>query len=159
MKTRTLTALALAVALIAPSAMAQNKAAYAKSSADFYKLSAALSASLADLTKRATTASPNDKDMLKLVVNQLSVASASADGVLALGAVAAEMRDAGDLGIVKKHLGSQCVAMKSVTEPTAKYFDSLSANIAAVATAAEVTKARDLLRQMGQHALCGGGKA
>jgi hypothetical protein len=157
---RILTATLLSTALLVQPAMAQNKVAISKSVTEFHKLSQGLAASLADLGKRATTASPNDKDMLKLVTNQLSLVDATADGVLALGVVGAEVRDAGDLAIVKKHLASRCTALKSLSDATGKYVGSLAANIAAVATAAEVTKSRDLVVQMGQHPLCNatGGK-
>lgn len=151
---RILTSTLLSAAFLIQPAMAQNKAAISKSVTDFHKLSQVLAASLSDLGKRATTASPNDKDMLKLVTNQLSLVDATADGVLALGAVGAEVRDAGDLAIVKKHLASRCTALKSLSEATGKYVGSLASNIAAVATAAEVTKSRDLVVQMGQSPLC-----
>ena len=157
---RILTSALLSAVFLMQPALAQNKAAISKSVTEFHKLSQGLAASLADLGKRATTASPNDKDMLKLVTNQLSLVDATADGVLALGVVGAEVRDAGDLAIVKKHLGTRCSALKSLTEGTGKYVGSLASNIAAVPTAAEVTKARDLVVQMGQHTLCNatGGK-
>jgi len=151
---RILTSTLLSAAFLIQPAMAQNKAAISKSVTDFHKLSQVLAASLSDLGKRATTASPNDKDMLKLVTNQLSLVDATADGVLALGVVGAEVRDAGDLAIVKKHLASRCTALKSLSEATGKYVGSLASNIAAVATAAEVTKSRDLVVQMGQSPLC-----
>jgi hypothetical protein len=151
---RILTSAALSAVFLLQPAMAQNKAAIGKSVTDFHKLSQGLAASLADLGKRATTASPNDKDMLKLVSNQLSLVDATADGVLALGVVGAEVRDAGDLAIVKKHLATRCSALKSLAEASGKYVGSLSSNIAAVATAAEVTKARDLVVQMSLHPLC-----
>ncbi|MEI8155891.1 MAG: hypothetical protein WCH60_03435 [Burkholderiales bacterium] len=151
---RILTSTLLSAAFLIQPAMAQNKAAISKSVTDFHKLSQGLAASLSDLGKRATTASPNDKDMLKLVTNQLSLVDATADGVLALGVVGAEVRDAGDLAIVKKHLASRCTALKSLSEATGKYVGSLASNIAAVATAAEVTKSRDLVVQMGQSPLC-----
>jgi len=141
-------------ALLSAPAFAQNKAAIGKSVSDFYKVSTALSASLTDLGNRTATASPNDKDMLKLATSQLGIANAIADGVLELGAVAAEVNDAGSLGIAKKHLTGRCNAMKSTAEATAKYLESLASNIAAVATAAEVRKSRDLLTQMVQHPLC-----
>lgn len=144
----------LAATLLVQPALAQNKAAMGKTATEFLKLSQGLATSLADLTKRAGTASPNDKDMLKLVTQQLSLVDATADGVLALGVVAAEMRDASDLAMAKKHLGIRCTALKSLTESTGKYVASLASNIAAVATSAEVNKARDLVDQMGQHALC-----
>ena len=91
----------LAVALLTQPAFAQNKAAIGKSASEFLKLSGSLAASLADLTKRTKTASPNDKDMLKLVTQQLALVDATNDGVLALGVVAAEVRDAADLTFVK----------------------------------------------------------
>ena len=144
----------MTAALLAPLAIAQNKAAIGKSATDFHKVSQALAASLSDLGKRASTASPKDRDMLKLVTNQLALVDATADGVLALGVVAAEVKDAGDLAIVKRHLSSRCTALKSLSDASAKYVGSLASNIAAVATAAEVTKARDLVVQMGQHTLC-----
>ena len=97
--------------------------------------------------------------MLKLVTNQVSLVDATADGVLALGVVAAEVRDAGDMAIAKKHLATRCTALKSISEATGKYVGSLASNIAAVATAAEVNKSRDLVVQLGQHALCNPGKA
>jgi hypothetical protein len=151
----------LAVVMVAQPASAQNKAAISKSATEFNKLSAGFSASLSELSKRSATASPNDKVMLKLVISQLSIVNATVEGVLDLGEVAAEVRDAGDLAIVKKHLTARCSSLKSMAEATAKYVDSVSSNIAAVATTAEVTKSRELLLQMGQHSLCGGkpGKA
>ena len=145
---------ALAVACLAQPALAQNKAALGKTAADFQTVSQSLSKSLDDLSKRTNTASPNDKDMLKLVSNQLSLVDATADGVVALGILAAEMRDAGDLGVAKKHLAARCNALKSLADASAKYVGSLASNIAAVATAAEVNKARDLVSQMGAHPLC-----
>ena len=151
---RILSSVLFAVVMLALPAMAQNKAAMTKLSGEFYKVSLGLSNSLADLTKRISTASPNDRDMLKLVTSQLGIVNASAEGVLDLGALAGEVRDAGDMAIVKKHLISRCANFKSSAEATAKYMESVSANIAAVATAAEVTKARELLTQLGQHALC-----
>jgi len=145
---------ALAVACLAQPALAQNKAAMGKTAADFHTVSQSLAKSLDDLSKRVNTASPNDKDMLKLVNNQLSLVDATADGVVALGILAAEMRDAGDLGVAKKHLAARCSALKSLADASAKYVSSLASNIAAVATAAEVNKARDLVSQMGAHPLC-----
>lgn len=147
-------AAALAVACLAQPALAQNKAAIGKTAADFHTVSQSLAKSLDDLSKRVNTASPNDKDMLKLVNNQLSLVDATADGVVALGILAAEMRDAGDLGVAKKHLAARCSALKSLADASAKYVGSLASNIAAVATAAEVNKARDLVSQMGAHPLC-----
>jgi hypothetical protein len=157
--TRILSSSLLAAALVLQPAFAQNKAAIGKSVTEFLKLSQGLAASLADLSKRAGTASPNDKDMLKLVTHQLGLVDATADGVLALGVVAAEVRDAGDLAIVKKHLATRCTALKSLADASGKYVGSLASNIAAVATAAEVNKSRDLVVQMGQHSLCNAGKA
>jgi hypothetical protein len=156
---RNLTLSILAASLLVQPAMAQNKAAIGKSVTEFIKVSQSLAASLADLSKRAGTASPNDKDMLKLVTNQVGLVDATADGVVALGLVAAEMRDASDLAAAKKQLATRCTALKSLSEASAKYVGSLASNIAAVATAAEVNKARDLVTQLGQHALCNPGKA
>ena len=156
---RILTLSVLAASLLVQPAMAQNKAAIGKSVTEFIKLSQSLAASLADLSKRAGTASPNDKDMLKLVTNQVGLVDATADGVVALGLVAAEMRDASDLAAAKKQLATRCTALKSLSEASGKYVGSLASNIAAVATAAEVNKARDLVVQLGQHALCNPGKA
>ncbi|MFZ2306715.1 MAG: hypothetical protein WAW73_13320 [Rhodoferax sp.] len=151
---RILSSSVLAVALLAQPAFAQNKAAIGKSVTEFHKLSEGLANSLADLSKRAGTASPNDKDMLNRVTNQVALVDVTADGVLALGVVAAEVRDAGDLAIAKKHLATRCTALKSMAEATGKYVGSLASNIAAVATAAEVNKSRDLVVQMGQSTLC-----
>jgi hypothetical protein len=156
---RILSTTLLATTLLVQPALAQNKAAIGKSVTEFLKVSQGLATSLSDLSKRAGTASPNDKEMLKLVTNQLSLVDATADGVLALGVVAAEVRDAGDMAIAKKHLATRCTALKSISEATGKYVGSLASNIAAVATAAEVNKSRDLVVQLGQHALCNPGKA
>lgn len=156
---RILTLSVLTAAVLVQPAMAQNKAAIGKSVTEFIKVSQGLATSLADLSKRAGTASPNDKDMLKLVTNQLGLVDATADGVVALGLVAAEMRDASDLAAAKKQLATRCTALKTLSEASAKYVGSLASNIAAVATAAEVNKARDLVTQLGQHALCNPGKA
>lgn len=144
----------VAIASLQPAA-AQTKAVLAKANAEFYKQATGLSTSLADLTKRISTASPNDRDMLKLVVSQLNVINANAEGVLDLGALTTELRDAGDVAIVKRHLTARCATFRSSAEATAKYIESVSANIAAVATAAEVKQARELLVQMGQSAICG----
>ena len=57
---RILTSALLSTVLLAQPALAQNKAAIGKSVTEFHKLSQGLAASLADLGKRATTASPND---------------------------------------------------------------------------------------------------
>ena len=143
-----------ALALLQPAA-AQTKAVLAKANAEFYKQASGLSTSVAELGKRISTASPSDRDMLKLVVNQLGVINANAEGVLDLGSLTTELRDAGDIAIVKRHLASRCSTFRSSTEATAKYIESVSANIAAVATAAEVTKARELLVQMAQNPICG----
>lgn len=156
---RILTLSVLTATLLAQPAMAQNKAAVGKSVTEFIKVSQGLATSLADLSKRAGTASPNDKEMLKLVTNQVGLVDATADGVVALGLVAAEMRDASDLAAAKKQLATRCTALKTLSEASSKYVGSLSSNIAAVATAAEVNKARDLVTQLGQHALCNPGKA
>lgn len=156
---RILTLSVLTAAVLVQPAMAQNKAAIGKSVTEFIKVSQGLATSLADLSKRAGTASPNDKDMLKLVTNQLGLVDATADGVVALGLVAAEMRDASDLAAAKKQLATRCTALKSLSEASGKYVGSLASNIAAVATAAEVNKSRDLVTQLGQHALCNPGKA
>ena len=150
-----LTIAALASALLVQPAAAQNKAAQGKANAEFYKQVNALSASVTDLGKRITTASPNDREMLKLIVNQLSVVNASTDAVLDLGALTVELRDAGDIAIVRKHLATRCESFRASLDATAKYLGSVSANIAAVATAAEVGKTRELLVQMGQTPVCG----
>ncbi len=155
---RILSTSVLAVTLLIQPAMAQNKAAIGKSVNEFLKVSQDLSAALADLTKRSEKASPNDKDMLKLVTTQVGLVDATADGVVALGVVAAEMKDNSDLAVAKKQLATRCTALKSLSEATAKYVGSLSSNIAAVASAAEVNKTRDLLVQMSQHPLCAVGK-
>lgn len=151
----------LAATLLIQPAMAQSKdkAAISKSVTEFIKVSQGLAASLADLSKRAGTASPNDKDMLKLVNGQLGLVDATADGVVALGLVATEMRDGSDMAAAKKHLATRCTALKSLADASGKYVGSLASNIAAVATAAEVKKASELVVQMGQHALCNPGKA
>ncbi len=155
---RILSTSVLAVTLLVQPAMAQNKAAIGKSVNEFLTVSQSLSTVLADLTKRSEKSSPNDKDMLKLVTTQVGLVDATADGVVALGVVAAEMKDASDLAAAKKQLAARCTALKSLSEATGKYVGSLASNIAAVATAAEVNKARDLLLQMSQHPLCAMGK-
>lgn len=152
---QTLIAAALASLVVLQPAAAQNKAALAKSVAEFDKLSRSFASSYEDLGKRVTTASPNDKEMLKLVLSQLALADLTVDATLDLGLVASEVRDAGDQAIVKKHLALRCKSFKAMAESSAKYIDSVAANIAAVATAAEARKAGDLLQQMGQHPLCG----
>ncbi len=135
-------------------AMAQNKAVMAKAAVDFQKQSTALAASLAELTTRSSKASPNDKDMLKLITGQVALVDAYADGVLALGAVAAEMRDASDMGIAKKYLALRCKSFKTLADGVAPYIGGLANNIAAPATAAEVNKAKELIAQLPQQALC-----
>ena len=144
----------LAAALLAQPAMAQNKVAMTKSVNEFITLSQGLASTLADLSKRSETASPNDKDMLKLVNTQLGIVDATADGVVALGLVAARMRDNSDMVVAKTQLGTRCAALKTLADASAKYVGSLASNIAAVATAAEVKKARDFVVQMSQHELC-----
>ncbi len=92
--------------------------------------------------------------------NGTSFSSPAVAGIAALylqkypNATAAEVRDAGDLAIAKKHLAARCTALKFLTDATGKYVGSLATSIAAVATVAEVNKSRDLVVQMGQHALC-----
>lgn len=144
----------LAGACVFNPALAQNKAAMAKNANDFLVISQNLAKSLEDLTKRATTASPNDKEMLKLINNQIGLVDATADGVVALGVLAAEMRDGADMASAKKHLASRCTALKSIADGSAKYVGSVASSIAAVATAAEANKARDLMAQMAAHPLC-----
>ena len=134
---------------------AQSKAATAKLATEFQQQSVALATTLSALSKRVATASPNDKEMLKLVNNQLGLVDATADGVLALGFVAAEVRDGGDQTIAKKYLGARCTALKTLAETTASYIGSLANNIAAPASATEVNKAKDQVTQIGQSALCG----
>ena len=147
---------ALLVSLALQPAMAQNKAALAKATADFQKQSTAVAASLAELTARAAKASPNDKDMLKLINSQVALVDATADGVLALGAVASEMKDAGDMATAKKYLAIRCKTLKTLADGVAPYIGGLANNIAAPATAAEINKAKDLIAQLPQQALCSG---
>jgi len=156
---RIVSASLLTAALLAQPVMAQNKAVMAKSVNEFITLSQGLASTLADLSKRAETASPNDKDMLKLVGTQLGIVDATADGVVALGLVAARMRDSSDMAVAKTQLGTRCAALKTLADASVKYVGSLASNIAAVATAAEVRKARDLVQQMSQHELCSASKA
>ena len=151
---RIVSASLLAAALLVQPAMAQNKGAIAKSVNEFITLSTGLAATLADLNKRSEKASPNDKEMLKLVNTQLGIVDATADGVVALGLVASLMRDNSDLTVAKKQLATRCAAFKTLADPSAKYVGSLVANIAAVASAAEVKKAGELVTQMSQHELC-----
>lgn len=152
---RTLSFAVLCAAALLQPAAAQNKAAMTKANAEFYKQVSGLSASVTDLGKRTATASPNDREMLKLIVNQLSIVNASSDAVLDLGALTVELRDAGDIAIVRKHLTQRCTAFRSSLDATAKYINSVKSSIAAVATAAEVGKAHELLTQMGQNVICG----
>ena len=151
---RTVLSTALLAVLAIQPALAQNKAAMAKAATDFQKQSSALATVLADLTTRSAKASPNDKDMLKLITSQVALVDANADGVLALGVVAAEVRDAGDMGIAKKYLAIRCKALKSLADGVAPYIGGLANNIAAAATVAEVNKAKDLIAQLPQQALC-----
>jgi len=148
-----LSSLLLSVMVFQP-ALAQ-KAVMGKAATDFQQQSVALAANLSGLSKRVTTASPNDKEMLKLVINQLALVDATADGVLALGFVAADMRDSSDQASAKRHLGTRCAALKTLAEGTSTYIGSLASNIAAPASAAEVVKAKDLTSQLGQATLCG----
>ena len=153
-KSSYLLATTMAAACLLNPALAQNKAAMTKNAADFLVVSQGLSKSLEELTKRATTASPNDKEMLKLINNQVALVDATADGVVALGVLTAEIKDSSDLAKAKKHLASRCTALKSIADGSAKYVGSVASSIAAVATAAEANKARDLMAQMAAHPLC-----
>ena len=147
---------ALLATLALQPALAQNKAAMAKATTDFQKQSISLAASLAELSTRTTKASPNDKEMLKLITGQIALVDATADGVVALGGVAAEVKDAGDMAIAKKYLTIRCKALKTLADGVAPYVGGLANNIAAPATAAEVNKAKDLIAQLPQQALCTG---
>lgn len=149
---------ALLVVMAIQPVLAQNKAALIKATSDFQKQSTAVAASLADLTARTAKASPNDKDMLKLITSQIALVDVSSDGVLALGVVAAEVRDAGDVAIAKKYLAIRCKALKTRAEGIAPYIGGLANNIAAPATVAEVHKARDLIAQLPEQALCSVGR-
>ncbi len=140
---------------IAP-AQAQTKAAFGKSASEFATQSQALGTTIAALQKRAGTASPYDKEMLNLMLGQLGKVDAIADGVLALGYVAAEMRDAGDLAAAKKQLVARCSAFKKAAESSGQYMASLAANIAAKDIIVDATKAKDLTLQMGGLSLCAG---
>ncbi len=139
-------------------ALAQSKANAGKSTAtaDFQRQASALAASLSELTTRATKASPNDKDMLKLINSQIALVDAHADGVVALGSAATEVKDAGSAAIVKKYLAIRCKALRTLAEGVSPYVGGLANNIAAPATAAEVNKAKDLIAQLPQQALCAG---
>ncbi len=144
----------IAALLAVQPALAQNKAATTKLAAEFQQQSVALATTLSALSKRVATASPNDKEMLKLVNNQLGLVDATADGVLALGFVSAEVRDGGAQTVTKKYLGTRCTALKTLADATATYIGSLANNIAAPASAAEVNKAKELVAQIGQSSLC-----
>ena len=152
-----LTTALLAVMAIQP-ALAQNKAAMIKAATDFQKQSSAVAASLADLTERTIKASPNDKGMLTLITSQIALVDVSSDGVLALGVVAAEVRDAGDMAIAKKYLAIRCKALKTRADGVTTYIGGLANNIASPATAAEVNKAKDQIAQLPQQALCSASK-
>jgi hypothetical protein len=145
---------ALLAGVSALPAMAQSKAQIAKSALDFQTQVVALSNNLAGLNKRISTSSPNDKEMLKLATSQLGIVDANANAVLVLGALAGEMKDAGDLAAAKKYLISSCKTLKGQAESSADYVGTLASNIAAPATAAEVGKAKELLGNIAQHALC-----
>ncbi len=154
---RILSSSLLAATLLVQPMVAQSKETAnnsGKTVAEFITVSRGMAASLADLSKRATTASPNDKDMLQRVINQLGLVDATADGVTALGVVVAEMRDPRDLAAAKKYLAIRCTAFKLLADASSKYVTGVAPNIAAVATVAEVHKARDQVVAMGQHPLC-----
>jgi hypothetical protein len=153
-KNRVLISTLIAALFVVQPALAQNKAATAKLATEFQQQSVALATTLAALSKRVATASPNDKEMLKLVNNQLGLVDATADGVLALGFVAAEVRDGGAQTVTKKYLSTRCAALKTLADTTATYIGSLANNIAAPASAAEVNKAKELVAQIGQSTLC-----
>lgn len=135
-------------------AYAQTKAQLGKTAFDFQTHANALTNNLASLSKRAATASPNDKEMLRLVMSQAGIVDATAGGVLILGVLGGEMKDASDLAAVKKHLATSCTTLKASAVSTGDYVGSLANNIAAPATAAEVRQTKDLLAQLAQHALC-----
>lgn len=153
---RTLSSSLLVASLLAQPMIAHSKdsATSGKTVADFIQVSRGMAASMADLSKRATTASPNDKDMLQLIINQLGLVDATADGVTALGVVSAEMRDGRDMAAAKKYLAIRCTALKTLAEASSKYVTSVAPNIAAVATAAEANKASAQVVAMGKHPLC-----
>ena len=92
--------------------------------------------------------------MLKLINGQIALVDATADGVLALGGVAADVKDAGDMAIAKKYLTIRCKSLKTLADGVAPYIGGLANNIAAPATAAEVNKAKELIAQLPQQALC-----
>ena len=150
-----LVAMASAACFAAPS-FAQTKAAFAKSAPEFFKASEALTTSINTMTKRLDNASPFDKDQLKLILAQLGRLDATADGVLALGYVAAEMRDNSDLAAAKKQLAVRCSALKKAADGIGPYVGGLAANFAAKDLMSEATKAKDLIAQIGQSSLCAG---
>lgn len=148
----------VAIAMVAASgslpAVAQTKAQLSKTAFDFQTHANALTNNLAGLSKRVTTASPNDKEMLRLTMSQAGIVDATAGGVLILGMLGGEMKDASDLAAVKKHLVTGCATLKASAASTGDYVGSLANNIAAPATAAEVRQTKELLTQLAQHALC-----
>lgn len=152
--TRYLVPTLLLASLAASPSFGQTKAQIAKTAQDFQLQSLALSSNLAGLTKRVATASPNDREMLKLVNGQLAIVDALAGNVMVLGALAGEMKDASDLSVAKRHLASSCKSLKASADSTGGYIGSVAASIALPATIAEVGKAKDLLLQLGQHPLC-----
>jgi hypothetical protein len=145
--------LVTSLALMQP-AFGQSKALIEKAATEFLKQSEAMAAGVAALSKRAATASPRDKEMLNLVVQQLAVVDALADGVAALGLVTGQMRDAGDLTQARKYLASRCTALKSSIEGSTPYVASVANNIAAPALVADVGKATDQMVQLGKMPLC-----
>jgi hypothetical protein len=140
--------------LVASPVAAQTKAQLSKTAFEFQTHANALTNNLAGLSKRVTTASPNDKEMLRLVMSQAGIVDATAGGVLILGLLGGEMKDASDLAAVKKHLVTGCATLKASAASTGDYVGSLANNIAAPATAAEVRQTKELLSQLAQHALC-----
>jgi len=122
--------------------------------ADFYALSTALASTLNSLNKRVEKASPGDREVLNKVISQVSIVDATADGVLALGTVASEIRDNGSQAIAKKALATRCTALKSIAGGSAPYVGGLSNSIALPASIADANKAKDLLTQMSQSSLC-----
>jgi len=151
--------LLVAVLAAAPvcSAFAQTKAQIAKTATDFQAYANGLTNNLAALSRRIPTASPNDKEMLRLVMSQAGMVEATASGVMTLGLLAGEMRDGSDLAAAKKHLAVSCATLKAAAANTGDYVATLANNIAAPATAAEVKQTKELLGQLAQHALCKAG--
>ena len=147
---------AAVLAFTAQPALAQNKAAYAKSAAEFYKASTAFSTALADLSKRTATASPYDKEMLGRINSQLGYVDATADGVLALGYVASEMGAPADLAAAKKHLLKRCEALKKISDASGQYVAGLISNLAAPAIIADANKAKEANAALAQQPLCSG---